>query len=245
MADSSHPVDGLRSTAMSLTRADLEQGLMRRLWRESDLGYRALSEEELDASADATLDACPTDDDPWVFAYGSLIWNPLLEYEERQPVTLHGFHRRFCLWSKTGRGTPQRPGLVLGLDRGGCCPGVAYRIPRAKARAELRLLWRREMVAGSYTPRWLTVRSDDAEYEAIAFVINRKHPSYAGKLGMDQMVEAISSASGRLGTSREYLCQTIDGLLAHGLTDPFLVELAARVNAVAALGYPTAGDEGD
>jgi glutathione-specific gamma-glutamylcyclotransferase len=228
---------------MSLTRTDLEQGLMRRLWRETGEVQGVLSEEELDASADAALDACPTDDDPWVFAYGSLIWNPLLEYDAREAVTLHGFHRRFCLWSKTGRGTPTQPGLVLGLEHGGCCRGVAYRIPRDKAMAEFRLLWRREMVTASYMPRWLIVRSEDREFTALAFVINRTHPNYAGKLRMDEMVRAIACAAGRLGTSRDYLCQTVEGLVAHGLNDPFLVELQARVNAIAALAYPTAGDE--
>lgn len=217
---------------MSLTRADLENGLMLRLWHESGQTTCA-TPAELDASADTTLASFPGSGDPWIFAYGSLIWNPLLDHEEHHLVTLHGFHRRFCLWSKTGRGTPQRPGLVLGLDRGGCCRGVAYRIPRDRARAEFRLLWRREMIAGAYTPKWLTIRGTlggtSGEWRALAFVINRSHPNYTGKLSIDQTVQALASAAGRLGSSKDYLCQTVEGLRTHGVCDPHLTHLRARV----------------
>lgn len=228
---------------MSLTRADLESGLMLRLWRESGQMHRVLSETELDESADAALAAFPGEGDPWVFAYGSLVWNPLLDFSERELAVLHGFHRRFCLWSKTGRGSPDRPGLVLGLDRGGCCRGVAYRLDRAKARQEIRLLWRREMIAGAYAAKWMPIRIGEDEHHALAFVINRDHPNYAGKLPMEQLVETLATACGRLGSSRDYLFQTVEGLRAHGLTDPILEDLRARVNAVAALAFPTAGDE--
>ena len=179
----------------------------------------------------------------WVFGYGSLIWNPLLEHEERRCATLHGFHRRFCLWSKTGRGTPERPGLVLGLDRGGCCRGVVYRVPQAKAREEFLLLWRREMLAVSYVPRWVPVRTEGRDVQALTFIINREHPNYTHKLTIDELVDTISTACGRLGSSRDYLCHTVDGLAAAGICDPFLTELRARVNAVASLEFPVGSDE--
>lgn len=216
---------------------------MQRLLHDAAPPYRVLTPAELDESADAALDAYPNSDDPWIFAYGSLIWNPLLEFAERRPATLHGFHRRFCLWSSFGRGTPDRPGLVLGLDHGGCCTGVAYRIPRDRARAELRLLWRREMVMAAYASRWLTIRDDGFEATALAFVINRTHPNYAGKLNVDALVDVLANASGRLGSSRDYLFQTVDALASNGLSDPFLLDLRARVNAIASLAYPTAGDD--
>lgn len=228
---------------MSLTRADLENGLMFRLWRESGQSQRVLSEAESDANAATMLAAFPGTGDPWIFAYGSLVWNPLLDYAERNLATLHGFHRRFCLWSKTGRGSPDKPGLVLGLDRGGCCRGIAYRIERAKAAEEFRLLWRREMIAGAYAAKWLPVKVGDLEAYALAFVIRREHPNYAGKLPCDQLVETLATACGRIGSSRDYLCQTVEGLRQHGIVDPLLEDLRTKVNAVAALAFPTAGDE--
>ena len=144
---------------MSLTREDLENGRMRRLLAASGLGPRPLTDEELDASIQCILAGVPPGEDVWIFGYGSLLWNPLLEHDERRPATLRGFHRRFCLWSRMGRGTPDNPGLVLGLDLGGSCHGLAYRLPAAQAAGELRLLWHREMVSNSYTPRWVRVEA--------------------------------------------------------------------------------------
>src|SRR5262245_56917930 len=131
---------------MSLTREDLESGLPRRLWSTCGQGPRVLSDDELAASVECVLSGARTGADLWVFAYGSLMWNPLFRYVERRPATLLGFHRRFCLWSIAGRGTPERPGLVLGLDLGGQCSGLAYRVAGAHAAAELKHLWQREMV---------------------------------------------------------------------------------------------------
>ena len=223
---------------MSLTREDLENGLMLRIWREANRDIPCKTNDELNASADQTLDAFGPAGDPWVFGYGSLIWNPLLDYDSRVPATLNGYHRRFCLWSRTGRGTPERPGLVLGLDHGGSCTGVAYRIPREKARCELRLLWRREMLSNAYEAHWMPVQTCVGEIRALTFVINRENANYAGDLSTDQLVEALSTACGRLGSSRDYLCQTVEGLLEHGVRDPLLDELHARVTAQAALESP-------
>ena len=215
---------------MSLTRADLEQGLMRRLWRDSGQAGQVLSEDELAAGADHALATCPGE--PWVFGYGSLIWNPLIEFEERTCATLAGYHRRFCLWSKTGRGTADCPGLVLGLDSGGTCCGVAYRLDPRKAAREFHLLWSREMVTNAYQAQWLPVRTGERTVHALAFVINDGHPNYAKDVPMETLVETISTACGQFGSSREYLVQTVEGLLAAGLDDEFLIELRARVDAV-------------
>ena len=227
---------------MSLTREDLENGVMLRLWQEHNRHLPCKTHAQLDADADAAL-ASYGPGDPWIFGYGSLIWNPLLDFAERRPATLEGFHRRFCLWSKTGRGTPERPGLMLGLDDGGMCRGVAFRIPRDKACCEFRLLWRREMISDSYTARWLPAHTAEGEVRVLTFVINPKNANYAGQLSMEQMVETIATGgAGRLGTSRDYLCQTVDALLEHGVNDPFLDELHSRINAQAAMESPDTGD---
>jgi cation transport protein ChaC len=221
---------------MSLTREDLENGRMRRLWSECANGPRPLSDEELDASIGCTLSGATPGADVWVFGYGSLIWNPLFHYEERRRATLRGFHRRFCLWSMMGRGSPERPGLVLGLDRGGACCGLAYRLPAGKAVSELKLLWRREMVVGSYVPRWARVETAGdggrrcvEELRALAFVVNHDHPNYAGRLAFDTVAHALADAHGHLGSSADYLFHTVDALAAHGLRDAHLERLRDRV----------------
>src|SRR5262245_41423766 len=115
--DGRRPVSPKRRSAvpsgMSMTREDLENGRMRRTLAASGHGPRPLTDEELDASIRCVLAGMRPGEDLWVFGYGSLLWNPLLDHEERRPATLRGFHRRFCLWSKMGRGTPDIPGLVL------------------------------------------------------------------------------------------------------------------------------------
>jgi cation transport protein ChaC len=216
-----------------LTRADLEADLYRNLHRDSPLSHRVLSPEQLNASVDELLAGIDPDTDAWVFGYGSLVWNPIMHFSERRLATLRGYHRRFCLWSIMGRGTKDCPGLVLGLDRGGCCKGVAYRIPHYLAQAELRLLWRREMVLGSYAPRWVKVRDDEGgrERRAIAFIVNREHPNYAGRLPVDMVAKTLSTACGQVGTAADYLLHTVESLITHGIRDEHLLELRDKVLA--------------
>ena len=215
---------------VTLTREHLEEGLIRRLASARPGAARCLADAELDASIASLLaEYCPQCD-IWVFAYGSLIWNPLFRYAERHPVRLDGYHRRFCLWSMTGRGTPDAPGLVLGLDRGGRCKGLAYRISRGDAAEELRLLWRREMVVGSYSPRWVDlVDARSRRIRGIAFIVNRSHPHYAGRLSTERIAQVMSAARGVIGANAEYLRKTVHGLAEHGIHDPHLAELHARL----------------
>jgi cation transport protein ChaC len=191
-----------------------------------------LSEADLEASAKKLLGDHPGDADIWLFGYGSLIWNPIIHYEERRVARVHGFHRRFCLWSHVNRGSMQKPGLVLGLDAGGSCHGVAYRIAARHAAEELRLIWRREMVLGSYIPRWVPMDAGGTAMRAIAFIVNRRHPSYAGKLPLETVIRTLVSARGYLGTPAEYLLETVKGLVEHGVRDSYLMELRKRVLAL-------------
>jgi cation transport protein ChaC len=218
---------------MSLTRDALRQGFMRKAWQATGQCVETHTDEELTAAADAMLEQAGPGD-PWVFAYGSLIWNPLIHHAERRCATLRGYHRRFCLWSTVGRGTPERPGLVLGLENGGCCRGVAFRVDRALAREEFRLLWQREMLAGAYAPRWVRVKTAKGDVRAVTFVINRSHGQYAGRLSIDEIVEVMNCARGMIGTSREYLRQTLEGLKQHGIHDPALSAIEARAASLQA-----------
>jgi len=212
-----------------LCRTDLELGRMREIYLAAVDAGRALNDEQLSASLTSTLARRPKGAGWWVFAYGSLLWNPLFPVAEMRPATLRGLHRRFCLWSLASRGTPEQPGLVLGLDRGGTCRGVALRLPAPLALDELHLLWRREMVVGAYRPRWVRLEADGRELVALAFVVRRDHPQYAGRLSLVKESEVITAARGAFGASADYLERTRVALVSHGIVDPYLESLAQRV----------------
>jgi cation transport protein ChaC len=214
-----------------LCRADLECNALRRMLEGSPLAGDLLSETEMEASLEAALGSAHRQPDVWLFAYGSLIWNPALEFDRRTVATCHGYHRSFCLWSRVNRGTPDRPGLVLGLDRGGRCTGVAYRIPERLAEGELRLLWRREMLLGSYAPRWVHVTHGRDAFRALAFVVRRERSSYTGRLPAEAVVERLLHARGAIGTGIDYLRQTIDGLAEIGIRDPNLMHVDGLIRA--------------
>jgi cation transport protein ChaC len=218
---------------MGLTRADFEDDRLRQQLRRNYPGFMVLSEAELEASLETTLAAQPDPGPIWVFGYGSLIWNPLFHFAERRLARLNGFHRRFCIWSRAYRGTPQQPGLVLGLDAGGACRGVVYRLAPDLARQELTLLWRREMVSSAYRARWLKVSTmdgkDGEEVYALAFVVNRDNPGYAGKMPVEKVLSVMTRACGHAGTPAEYLFETVKGLQAHGVRDAYLLDIKRRL----------------
>ena len=215
----------------TLCRSDLEGGRMRELYASAVDPKRALNDEQLSASLAATLAKKPKGAGWWIFAYGSLLWNPLFPVAEMRPARLRGLHRRFCLWALAARGTPERPGLVLGLEPGGSCLGVALRLPAPLALDELHLLWRREMVVGSYHPRWVTLEAGGRTLHAVTFVVRRDHPQYAGKLSLAQEVDVFSCACGAFGTCADYLERTRVALVSHGIVDPYLEALATEISA--------------
>ena len=176
--------------------------------------------------------------DIWVFGYGSLIWNPCIHVAELKRARLTGYHRRFCLWTQLGRGSPECPGLMLGLMPGGACAGVALRVERAIAEAEFDILFRREMVSGSYVPRWVTVQIEGMKgtAKALCFLINRAHERYAGRLTDATVADAIARAAGPLGACRDYLDHTVAALDALAIEDRPLKRLQrmVRERAVAA-----------
>ncbi len=213
---------------VALTREYLLDDAAREQLRALDPEMQVLPAEQRDASI-ASLLARRTDrNGVWIFAYGSLIWNPLFDYVERRVGKIHGYHRRFCLWTRLGRGTPERPGLTLGLDRGGSCRGVVYRIAEMAMQSELNLIWRREMFTNAYDPQWVNVVTAEGAIDAIAFVINRAYPRYA-RVGEDQVVETIATAKGRMGNCSTYLFNTVDHLAQLGIRDLVLERIRDRV----------------
>ena len=215
-----------------LTRESILNGAIRAMLSDvSDL-WDILSDEELTASRRAVLAAAEPGAEVWLFGYGSLIWNPAFHYVERRIGRAHGYHRRFCLWSHVGRGSRDKPGLVLGLDHGGSCCGVVYRLAGEAVESEFNVLWQREMVSGAYTPRWITVRTDHGPVRAVAFAINHDHPRYAGRLTTETIAGAIASAMGPLGPCAEYLLKTVAHLEKLGIDDRYLRQLHDRVVAL-------------
>src|SRR3954468_2549287 len=212
-----------------LTREDLENDTLRKNREENYRSLPLIPETEFIASFERILADWNATEDLWLFAYGSLIWNPLVHYIERKNVTIHGFHRSFCLRSRHGRGSVEEPGLMLGLDFGGCCKGMALRISANEVRHELMLVWRREMAIGSYAPRWVSADAPSKKLRAVAFIVNHEHPHYAGKLPIETIVKTLATAKGRFGTGADYLYQTVDCLARHGIRDTYLSELRDRV----------------
>ncbi len=216
---------------MTLSRRDLEEGRMRALYMAAVDPKGTLSDEALAASLAATVARRPSGAGWWVFAYGSLLWNPLFPFVEARPATLRGVHRSFCLWSKASRGTCDEPGLVLGLEPGGACRGVVYRLPPKNVSAELALLWRREMVTGAYRPRWVPVRAGVRTLIALTFIVDRAHSQYTGRLTHEQQARVLARAVGVFGSSADYLEHARIALITHGIVDPYLEVLAVKVAA--------------
>jgi cation transport protein ChaC len=217
-----HPI---RITAEALRDGSLIAAARLRM---SD-GAALRSDSEIEASLDAMLASHPPGQDVWLFGYGSLMWNPAMHYAESRPGVVRGWHRSYCLWAHMGRGTPEAPGLMLALDRGGTSVGMLFRFPAATARAELLLPWRREMFTGGYVARWVRVDTEDGPVRAASFVANRAYPRYAGRLDEAVIAARLAVAVGGLGTCVEYLAQTLGVLRAHGRTDHRLERLERAV----------------
>jgi cation transport protein ChaC len=213
-----------------LTREAILDGRLRDyVLRNPQLRRMVLPDAERTASLRATLAGAPKNRDVWVFGYGSLIWNPAFHFVEKRTARIHGYHRRFCLWSPLGRGTTDNPGLMLGLDRGGACHGVIFRIAEEAVESELDILWRREMFTGAYCPTWISARHHGESVPAIAFIINRDNVRYAGRLPDDKVAHHIATASGPMGACRDYLFETVEHLSELGIRDRRLEAMAARV----------------
>ena len=173
-------------------------------------------------------------DDLWVFGYASLIWRPSFDAAEQRPAVVHGWHRALHMRSRINRGTPERPGLVFALVSGGSCRGVAYRIERDRAHGELERLWEREMPTGVYDPKWLACRTPHGPVRALAFTLSRSSPNHTGALPDDEMLAILRGATGRYGSTLEYLMETATSLRRCGIRDreiERLVSLAARLGA--------------
>ena len=190
-----------------------------------------LSKSELLASLRQALDPWKAGSPFWIFAYGSLMWNPSFAWDARHVALVRGYHRSFRLWSRINRGSPENPGLVLTLERGGSCRGLIYRIEADRVHEEMHAIWTREMTFGSYLPKWLNCEVGGESFRALAFTVNRACSGYTGAIPVELMVECMASARGRFGPSYEYLFKTSETLREHGIRDVRVEQLANLVKA--------------
>ena len=171
-------------------------------------------------------------EDLWVFGYGSLMWRPGFEFLERAPARTVGLHRSLCVYSFVHRGTPERPGLVLGLDRGGACRGIAYRVAAKKRAKTLAYLRAREQVTRVYleTVRGVMLTGKpERRVEAVTYVVDRSHPQYAGRLSVAEQLHLVRRDHGQSGANRDYVLATVTALEALGCYDAELHRLAVQL----------------
>ena len=219
-------------SGVKLTRESLLDGSLHELVR-ATLGpeVRIMTHAERAAQVRAMLASAPRPGQVWVFAFGSLIWNPTFHFVERRTARIHGFHRQFCLWARAGRGSPERPGLMLSLEPGGSCAGVAYRLPTRAAATELDVIWRREMFTMAYRPVWTVARTPRGPVHAIAFSANRAHERYVPGLAQQAVVRYLATGAGPMGRCCDYLFETVAHLRQLGIRDRRLEALETRVRA--------------
>jgi cation transport protein ChaC len=172
-------------------------------------------------------------DDFWVFGYGSLMWQPGFPHTAAVPAVLRGYHRAFCVYSHHYRGTPEHPGLVLGLARGGSCRGLAFRVEPAREAAVRAYLDERELTGYAYQPRTVPVSTDAGTVvSAYTFVADPRHPLYAGERSVDEAAAIIVDAIGAAGLNRDYLINTVRRLEREGFVDRHLHTLLKRVEGL-------------
>lgn len=194
-------------------------------------GFRAATDDDY-AQIVAEMQRTRPEGPFWLFGYGSLIWRPETAFEEKFVATARGWHRRFCLgWDYRFRGSPETPGLMMALDRGGQCKGVIYRLPEDGLEAELHKLIRREMsmVPSAFPWRWIDVTTADSPRRALTFAMDRNSRRYVAGLGDDDLADILATACGFRGSMAEYLFSTVSILESMGIRDRNLWKLQGLV----------------
>ncbi|WP_084188824.1 gamma-glutamylcyclotransferase [Salinisphaera hydrothermalis] len=228
-----------RPLPSGITREVLERDELRQALATAHPGVEMVSDAQMQRSIHTMLAQRPANADldagAWVFGYGSLLWNPCVPVAEWLDVLLYGFHRDFRIRLTHGRGSAEAPGLMLGLVPGGSCRGMALRLPPDDVEHELLMIWRREMLTGVYTPRWVTLYDRaGASLPAMTFVANAEHDSFCRRLEDATVIEMLATGHGMIGSAAEYLNSTVAHLDEQGIHDRRLRTLRARVNAAVA-----------
>ncbi|RWP35299.1 MAG: gamma-glutamylcyclotransferase [Mesorhizobium sp.] len=195
-------------------------------------GRRPATEADLQGAVRNILASAPPRDQMWIFAYGSLIWNPCFDHVERRTGIVRGWHRSFCLgWDRWFRGSEKWPGLMLALDQGGQCNGIVFRLPADGIEENLLELARREirLIPHSFPARWINVSTGEGSVRALTFAMDRTAPGYVGRLSPAEVADALAMAVGQFGSMAEYLRNTVVQLEELGLRDRNLWRLQAMV----------------
>ncbi len=185
-------------------------------WRLSHSDREATRQKALAGRLDADL---------WIFAYGSLLWDPAFYFEEVREAFLDGYQRRFCMRTQIGRGCPEKPGLMAALDHGGDCHGLAFRIAREKIDWETEIIWKREMITGAYDPTFLEVETPLGPVEALVFVMNHQSDRYVSDMAEAETARIIATGKGVLGPNLDYLVNLVEHLELLGLEDTAIFRL--------------------
>jgi cation transport protein ChaC len=183
------------------------------------------SDAEYARAVAGLMAGAPASGEVWIFGYGSLIWNPEFAHVEERLATISGWRRAFCIgWVRLYRGTPERPGIMLGLDRGGSCKGVVFRLPPETTLENLDMVFRREHPLTFEKPHmsWVTARTAAGPVRALAVLTSRSHQAYLPDLAEDVVVEALATAAGERGSMADYLRSTVEHLEARGIHDRYL-----------------------
>jgi cation transport protein ChaC len=214
-----------------LTREALLNGEIERLVLNGRSSQRTMSDDQRTELVQITLDNLGEGSELWIFGYGSLIWNPAIDFEEQRRCTIQGYQKKFCFWTTLSRGSEEQPGLMMGLVEGNQCNGVAYRIDLKKAASELDILFRREMTSYIYKPTWVEARCEqtNTSFNTLTFVVDSTSNRCIEDLAHADMVSTIATARGPLGRNCDYLFQLSEKLGELGFEEPELEALACQV----------------
>ena len=206
--------------SIKLTRENITQGRLGEKIKSISGSDKVLTNNELIIERRKIIPDNGIGEDIYIFAYGSLLWNPTVEYEGQFLAKTYGFHRSFCMKTNLGRGSFINPGLMLGLDKGGSCKGSAFKLKKSGTIKNIDILFRREMVTGAYIPKLLKTRLDGGKNVlSLAFTVDKQHKNYFGKKDIQTKANMIAKASGFLGSCREYLDNTLHSLSELNIID--------------------------
>jgi cation transport protein ChaC len=206
--------------SIKLTRENITHGRLGEKIKSISGSDKVLTNEELIRERRKIIPDTGIGEDIYIFAYGSLLWNPTVEYEGQFLAKTYGFHRSFCMKTNLGRGSFINPGLMLGLDKGGSCKGSAFKLKKSGTIKNIDILFRREMVTGAYIPKLLKTRLDGGKNVlSLAFTVDKQHKNYFGKKDIQTKANMIAKASGFLGSCREYLDNTLHSLSELNIID--------------------------
>lgn len=213
-----------------LTRDALLNGEIERLVHDDQTDLERMTDEQRATLIDQTLKTLG-DSELWVFGYGSLIWNPALDYEEKRRCSIKGFEKKFCFWTTLSRGSIECPGLMMGLISGDGCNGVAFRIDAINAATELDVLFRREMSHYIYKPTWIEAQCVETKstFKILTFVVDIENHRFVDNLSLKDIVRIIATAQGPLGRNCDYLFQLSEKMHELGFEEPELDDLVKRV----------------